>query len=92
MKTFVRTLRLFHAGECGSAGAPADPGDYTCRETHVPIPNTTVKPTGPMIVHTSAKVGYCREHFLKPDPSGSGFFRALLSQLWLRRAVGHAAP
>ncbi len=38
------------------------PGDYTCEETHVPIPNTPVKLTGPMIVPTSAKVGYCRDH------------------------------
>ena len=43
------------------------PGDFTHKETHVPIPNTTVKLAGPMIVHTSAKVGYCREHFIKPD-------------------------
>ena len=61
------TLRLFHTGECGSAGAPVHPGDYTCEETHVPIPNTPVKLARPMIVHTSAKVGYCREHFIKPD-------------------------
>jgi hypothetical protein len=59
------TLRLFHTEECGFAGASVHPGDYTHKETHVPIPNTTVKLAGPMIVHTSAKVGYCREHFLK---------------------------
>ena len=36
-------------------------GDYTRQETRVPIPNTTVKLTGPMIVPTSAKVGYRRD-------------------------------
>ena len=35
-------------------------GDYTCGETHVPIPNTPDKPARPMIVPTSAKVGHCR--------------------------------
>ena len=44
------------------------PGDYTCEETHVPIPNTPVKLTGPMIVPTSAKVGYCRDHSREPGP------------------------
>ena len=29
-------------------------------ETHVPIPNTTVKLLQPMIVLTSVKVGHCR--------------------------------
>ena len=56
-ETFFGTLRLFHAEECGFAGASANPGDFTCKETHVPIPNTTVKLAGPMIVPTSAKVG-----------------------------------
>jgi len=54
------------------------PGDFTFEETHVPIPNTTVKLLGPMIVHTSAKVGYCREHF-KSQTFGSGFFYARCS-------------
>ena len=35
-------------------------GDTTREETHVPIPNTTVKLTRPMIVQNSAKVGCCR--------------------------------
>ena len=35
-------------------------GDATREETHVPIPNTTVKLTRPMIVQNSAKVGCCR--------------------------------
>ena len=35
-------------------------GDFTREETPVPIPNTTVKLTRPMIVPTSAKVGHCR--------------------------------
>ena len=35
-------------------------GDHAREETHVPIPNTTVKLTWPMIVQNSAKVGCCR--------------------------------
>ncbi len=55
------------------AGSAPDPlsGDYTLQETRVPIPNTTVKLPGPMIVPTSAKVGYCRDFSRGPDsPSG----------------------
>ena len=53
-------------------------GDYTLGVTPVPIPNTAVKPQGPMIVPTSAKVGYCRNLSSKPrdDPSSRGFFCA----------------
>ena len=35
-------------------------GDYTWEDTLVPIPNTIVKLSGPMIVPTSTKVGHCR--------------------------------
>ena len=35
-------------------------GDHTGKETPVPIPNTAVKLSGPMIVPTSAKVGIAR--------------------------------
>ena len=77
-------LRLFHTGESGFAGAPVHPGDFTCEETHVPISNTTVKLTGPMIVPTSAKVGHCREHFLSRI-LGSGFFYAPFSDPFLSR-------
>ena len=35
-------------------------GDHTHEETHVPIPNTTVKLMRPMIVPKSVKVGHCR--------------------------------
>jgi hypothetical protein len=45
------------------------PGEHTLKETLVPIPNTTVKLLGPMIVPTSAKVGHRRVHF--NTPSGS---------------------
>ena len=43
-----------------SVGGSVVSGDFTRVKTHVPIPNTTVKSPGPMIVPTSAKVGYCR--------------------------------
>lgn len=71
------TLRLFHTEECGFAGASVHPGDFTCEETHVPIPNTNVKLAGPMIVPNSAKVGHRRE-LLKSQIFGSGFFYALI--------------
>ena len=51
---------------CGSASPSTNSGDDTQKATHVPIPNTTVKLLGPMIVPTSAKVGYCRKHFKNP--------------------------
>jgi hypothetical protein len=38
-------------------------GDHTGKETPVPIPNTAVKLSGPMIVPTSAKVGIARFYF-----------------------------
>src|SRR5262245_48181573 len=41
-------------------------GDHTGKETPVPIPNTAVKLSGPMIVPTSAKVGIARFYFRKP--------------------------
>ena len=54
-------------------------GDFTREVTLVPIANTTVKLTRPMIVPTSAKVGHCRNLFRKPDglqkPSGFFFFK-----------------
>ena len=37
-------------------------GDFSEKETHVPIPNTIVKLLGPMIVPKGAKVGYRRDH------------------------------
>jgi hypothetical protein len=37
-------------------------GDFSEGETHVPIPNTIVKPLGPMIVLKGAKVGHRRDH------------------------------
>ncbi len=53
-------------------------GDYTRQETRVPIPNTTVKLPGPMIVPTSAKVGYRRDFSTRPESprgdSGRSFF------------------
>ncbi|GIS62453.1 MAG: hypothetical protein CM1200mP2_46780 [Planctomycetaceae bacterium] len=51
-------------------------GDYTRQETRVPIPNTTVKLPGPMIVPTSAKVGYRRDFStrLESPQGGSGVF------------------
>src|SRR5437868_5403168 len=55
-------------------------GDHTGKETPVPIPNTAVKLSGPMIVPTSAKVGIARFYFaaLPPNPADCkverGFF------------------
>lgn len=47
--------------------APRTPsGDHTVKETPVPIPNTAVKLSGPMIVPTSAKVGIARFYFRNP--------------------------
>lgn len=68
------TLKLFHTGDCGFAGAPVLPGEFTCKETHVPIPNTNVKLTGPMIVPNSAKVGHCRVYLNHLDFDRGGFF------------------
>src|SRR5689334_20671732 len=44
-------------------------GDHTVEETPVPIPNTAVKLSGPMIVPTSAKVGIARFYSQKPRVS-----------------------
>ena len=51
-------------------------GDHTGEETPVPIPNTAVKLSGPMIVPTSAKVGIARFYFKNPADSkeSSGVF------------------
>jgi hypothetical protein len=48
-------------------------GDHTVEETPVPIPNTAVKLSGPMIVPTSAKVGIARFYSaaLPPNPADS---------------------
>ena len=59
-------------------------GDYTQQETRVPIPNTTVKLPGPMIVPTSAKVGYRRDFSTRPEsPRGDSgrFLCALINTL-----------
>ena len=49
-------------------------GDHTVKVLPVPIPNTEVKLYGPMIVHTSVKVGIAG--FLKPFVASAtkGFF------------------
>ena len=63
---------LLFASECGAmafAVALAHScfsGDFTWEATLVPIPNTTVKLPGPMIVPTSAKVGIARFYFKNP--------------------------
>ena len=44
-----------------SPGDQAYPGDYTWKETPVPIPNTAVKLPGPMVVAAAARVGSCRD-------------------------------
>ena len=52
-------------------------GDYTQLETHVPIPNTTVKQLGPMIVPKRAKVGHRRFTHSPDGFSRRGFFLRL---------------
>ena len=54
-------------------GASVSSGDYTQQATRVPIPNTTVKLLGPMIVPTSAKVGYRRIPIQTSPLPGRGF-------------------
>ena len=44
-------------------------GDHTGKETPVPIPNTAVKLSGPMIVPTSAKVGIARFYSCSAAPN-----------------------
>ena len=39
----------------------AHSGDFILQETHVPIPNTTVKLLEPTIVPQGVKIGHCRE-------------------------------
>ena len=59
-ETELRRLqrRRMATDESGSFGRLAHrllSGDLTCEETHVPIPNTTVKLAGPMIVPKARK-------------------------------------
>lgn len=65
-------------------GASVSSGDYTQQVTRVPIPNTTVKLLGPMIVPTSAKVGYRRIPIQTSPFTGRGFF---VSLAFLNRSV-----
>ncbi len=51
-----------------TVGASVVSGDYTREVPLVPIPNTIVKLTGPMIVPTSAKVGHRRILFNSKSP------------------------
>ena len=53
-------------GSVRFAAAGSSSGDHTGKETPVPIPNTAVKLSGPMIVPTSAKVGIARFYFKNP--------------------------
>ena len=64
-------------------------GDYTRQETRVPIPNTTVKLPGPMIVPTSAKVGYRRDFSTRPESphGGSGRFFCVLCRVLVLMVV-----
>ena len=41
-------------------------GDHTCGATPVPIPNTAVKPAGPMIVHSARKSVIAGKKFERP--------------------------
>ena len=55
-------------------------GDHTGKETPVPIPNTAVKLSAPVIVPASAKVGIARFYFKNPvgskDPAGFLLFNS----------------
>ena len=53
----------------------AHSGDFILQETHVPIPNTTVKLLEPTIVPKGVKIGHCRE-LLTPreEQSSRGVF------------------
>ena len=56
-------------------------GDFTLQETHVPIPNTTVKLLGPTIVPKGAKIGHRRElssHLARGNASEVFFYFATL--------------
>ena len=58
-------------------------GDFTHQETHVPIPNTTVKLMGPTIVPKGVKIGHCREllkHLAKSNLCEVFFF--LIVRYW----------
>src|SRR5216683_251400 len=68
-------------------------GDFTQEATLVPIPNTTVKLPGPMIVPTSAKVGYCRNHSksLRFERIAGFLFRVVISLRGLRLFARPAA-
>ena len=54
------TLNIHHPSAPGFAARRTSLGDHTGKATPVPIPNTEVKLSGPMIVPTSAKVGIAR--------------------------------
>ena len=60
-------------------------GDYTQQVTRVPIPNTTVKLLGPMIVPTSAKVGDCRISITSPFFKGEVFLFFVLFEIFSAR-------
>ena len=59
-------------------------GDHTGKETPVPIPNTAVKLSGPMIVPTSAKVGIAR--FYSKNPAESKDSCGVFVELFRRSA------
>ena len=60
-------------------------GDFILQETHVPIPNTTVKLLEPTIVPKGVKIGHCRE-LLTPreEQSPRGVFFVIAADLMLK--------
>src|SRR5262245_33414741 len=58
--------------------SPAFPGDHIGLETPVPIPNTEVKQSKPMVLASTERVGHCRDSFsareLVPPRGGLSFF------------------
>ena len=51
---------ILRAEVAASPHSPYSPGVHTRRDTPDPIPNSAVKPLGPMILLHSGKVGQCR--------------------------------
>ena len=58
-----KTPRLYETPPASAGGppfTPYSPGVHTRRDTPDPIPNSAVKPSGPMILSQDGKVGQCR--------------------------------
>jgi hypothetical protein len=77
------SIRPLRKERPASPHSPSLPGVHTQRGTPDPIPNSAVKPLGPMILSRDGKVGQCRAYsekgqveFAPPGPSFIFGFRA----------------